>query len=189
MSGTSVWPSTPRLASARRLTEGRSSCPARRGPRSGHWHRPASASAVSADIACPAFRMSRRSSRSRRRDCSPASPGRGPGAARPRAARPDPLHAGGSETSAPPTTGAWLPPLVDVILATINALGVKGGVGSCTRLLRRDLLRQRRDARHPLRGGEPGSPKALLGRQPLVPLPRREHGSLFPRGRVKGLWS
>src|SRR6266446_3268902 len=43
MSATSAWPSIPRRASARRLTEDRSSCRARPGPRSGNRHRPASA--------------------------------------------------------------------------------------------------------------------------------------------------
>jgi hypothetical protein len=109
MSGTSGWPSTPRLASARRPTEGRSSSPARPGQRSGTRHRLVSASAVSADIACPGFRWPRRSSRSGRRDCAQASRGRGSGAARPPAPLPDHLRPAGLEHRTKGSYGEMVP--------------------------------------------------------------------------------
>jgi len=76
MSGTSVWRFTPRLASARPPTEGRSSSPGRPEQRSLHRRRPASDSAVSVDIASLAFQKSRCSSRFRHRDCASSFLGR-----------------------------------------------------------------------------------------------------------------
>ena len=105
MSGTSGWPCTPRRACARRPTVGRSSSPATRGPPSGHRLRRASASAASADIACPAFRSSRLSSRSRRKVCAPSFPSPESHAVRPLAPRSGPRRPAGLE----PPTSRWRP--------------------------------------------------------------------------------